>query len=264
VAGREGDGMDVREHNREVWDGLGSTDSPWTRPVDPEVTAAARRGEWQILLTPSRPVPATWFPPLAGCRVLCLAGGGGQQGPVLAAAGAVVTVLDFSAEQLRRDGMVADRDGLELTLIQGDMGDLHMLGDDSFDLVVHPVSNVYVPEIAPVWREAARVLRDGGVLMAGFMNPALFVFDQDRLQDGDLVVRHSLPYSEPTSLPDAERQRLVDDGDPLQFSHTWEEQVAGQLDAGFQLTDLYEDRRPGHPLATYLPTHVATRAVRVA
>jgi hypothetical protein len=96
------------------------------------------------------------------------------------------------------------------------------------------------------------------------MNPALFVFDQDRLQDGDLVVRHSLPYSELTSLPDAERQRLVDDGDPLQFSHTWEEQVAGQLDAGFQLTDLYEDRRPGHPLATYLPTHVATRAVRVA
>lgn len=255
--------MDARAHNREVWDGLRSTDCPWTRPVGPEVVAAARRGEWQILLTPSRPVPATWFPPLTGSRVLCLAGGGGQQGPVLAAAGADVTVLDFSAEQLRRDRDVAEREGLELTVIQGDMTDLGMLGDASFDLVVHPVSNVYVPEIAPVWREAARVLRSGGVLMAGFMNPMLYIFDQDRLEDGEFVVRHPLPYSELTSLTDAERQRLVDEGDALQFGHTWEEQVAGQLAAGFHLTDLYEDRRPGHPLATYAPTHVATRAVRV-
>jgi SAM-dependent methyltransferase len=259
---REGDEMDVRAHNRDVWDGLGSTDSPWTRPVGPEVIAAARRGEWQILLTPSRPVPATWFPPLAGCRVLCLAGGGGQQGPVLAAAGAVVTVLDFSAEQLRRDREVAEREGLELTVVQGDMTDLSMMEDGSFDLVVHPVSNVYVPEIAPVWREAARVLRTEGVLMAGFMNPVLYIFDQDRLEEGEFVVRHPLPYSELTSLTDAERQRLVDEGDPLQFSHTWEEQVAGQLAAGFLLTDLYEDRRAGHPLAPYVPTHVATRAVR--
>jgi ubiquinone/menaquinone biosynthesis C-methylase UbiE len=181
---------------------------------------------------------------------------------VLAAAGAVVTVLDFSAEQLRRDREVAEREGLELTVVQGDMTDLSMMEDGSFDLVVHPVSNVYVPEIAPVWREAARVLRTEGVLMAGFMNPVLYIFDQDRLEEGEFVVRHPLPYSELTSLTDAERQRLVDEGDPLQFSHTWEEQVAGQLAAGFLLTDLYEDRRAGHPLAPYVPTHVATRAVR--
>lgn len=255
--------MDVRAHNRVVWDLLGTTECPWTQPVGSEVVEAARHGDWEILLTPSRPVPATWFPPMAGCRVLCLAGGGGQQGPVLAATGATVTVLDFSAEQLRRDRAVAERDGLDLTLVQGDMTDLHMMEDHSFDLVVHPVSNVYVPDVAPVWSEAARVLRPGGVLMAGFLNPFLYVFDQDRLQEGDFVVRHALPYSELTSLTDAERERLVEEGDPLQFSHTWEEQVGGQLAAGFQLTDLYEDHRTGHPLAGFVATHVATRAVRV-
>ena len=39
-------------------------------------------------------MPADWFGDLAGAPVLCLASGGGQQGPLLAAAGARVTVFD--------------------------------------------------------------------------------------------------------------------------------------------------------------------------
>lgn len=254
--------MDIRSHNRAVWDTFGTQDCPWTRPVTGDEIYAARRGEWRIFLTPSTPVPATWLPPLVGCHVLCLASGGGQQGPVLAAAGARVTVLDFSAQQLARDQEVAERDALHITLVQGDMTDLHMFANQSFDLIIHPVANVYVPDIVPLWQEAARVLRRDGLLLAGFMNPAIYIFDQDQLQEGKFIVRYALPYSELTSLSEQERQHLVDAGDPLQFSHTLQEQIGGQLAAGFQLTDLYEDRRAGHPLAAYLPTHIATRAVR--
>src|ERR1700676_3256530 len=107
--------MDILSYNRHAWDRQVEKGNRWTVPVTPDVIAAARRGDWQVVLTPTRPVPARWFPELVGLDVLCLASGGGQQAPVLAAAGARVTVLDNSPRQLAQDQMVADRDGLELT-----------------------------------------------------------------------------------------------------------------------------------------------------
>ncbi len=68
-----------------------------------ETIARARNGDFSILLTEQKPVPREWFPPLPGLEALCLACGGGQQGPVLAAAGANVTVLDNSPRQLDQD-----------------------------------------------------------------------------------------------------------------------------------------------------------------
>lgn len=254
--------MDIRTHNRAVWDRYGEQACPWAQPVTSEMIAAARQGQWHIYLTPTRPIPEQWLMPVAGRDILCLASGGGQQGPILAAAGASVTVLDFSAQQLARDQAVAERDGLSLHTIQADMTDLSTFAAASFDLIIHPVANVYIPDIQPVWREAARVLRPGGRLLAGFMNPMLYVFDQDRLFSGEFVVRFNLPYSELTSLSDAERQVLLEEGDPLQFSHSLDAQIAGQLSVGLQLTGFYEDRRAGHPLAAYMPTHFATCAVK--
>jgi len=254
--------MDVRDHNRRIWDSFTEQACPWTRPVTPDEVERARQGRWQIYLTPSRPVPADWLRPLDGRDVLCLASGGGQQGPILAAAGATVTVLDFSARQLERDRAVAEHDGLDLRLLQGDMADLSAFAESSFDLVVLPVANVYIPDLAPLWREAARVLRPGGGLLAGFMNPDIYIFDQEAQAAGQLTVRYPLPYSELTSLSAEERQRLIDDGDALQFSHTLEDQIAGQLAAGLQIAGFYEDRRAGHPMAAFMPTHLATRAVK--
>jgi SAM-dependent methyltransferase len=255
--------MDVRAYNRHAWDRQVAKGNRWTVSVGPEVIAAARRGDWHIVLTPTRPVPADWFPPLAGLPVLCLASGGGQQGPVLAAAGADVTVLDQSPAQLAQDRLVADRDGLRLHTAQGDMADLSAFPDGAFRLVVHPCSNCFVPDIRPVWREAFRVLRQGGVLLAGFTNPVLYVFDDAAAERGKLVARHAIPYSDLTSLTDEERRRYTDKDEPLLYGHTLDDQIGGQLAAGFVLTGFYEDRDPDHPLGELVPAFIATRAVKL-
>ncbi|GIV69224.1 class I SAM-dependent methyltransferase [Caldilinea sp.] len=255
---------EIRRHNAQAWDKAVKRGSRWTKPVSPEAVAAARRGEWQILLTPSRPVPRAWFPPLEGADVLCLAGGGGQQGPILAAAGACVTVFDNSPQQLAQDRFVARREGLTLTTVEGDMCDLSVFEDASFDLIVHPTSNLFTPDVRPVWREAHRVLRKGGVLLAGFCNPVLYLFDQELADQGVFQVRHRLPYSDLTSLSEAERSVYIAEGQPLEFGHTLTDQIGGQLDAGFVLTGFYEDVWPGTPLNEFTPTYIATRSVKLS
>ena len=256
--------IDPAAHNRAAWDREVEAGNEWTIPVSSEVIAAARAGSWSVVLIGYDPVPRDWFPAsLTGADVLCLASGGGQQGPVLAAVGARVTVLDNSPRQLAQDRSVADRDGLDLTTVLGDMRDLGAFADASFDLILNPVSNLFCPELASVWRESFRVLRPGGVLLAGFMNPDVFIFDADASDNrGELVVRHALPYSDLTHLTTAERARLWGLEAPVEYSHSLTEQIGGQLDAGFVITRFRE--RPHHagPTADYLPGYFATRAVK--
>jgi SAM-dependent methyltransferase len=252
--------MDVRAYNRAAWDKQVELGNPWTIPVTPEVIAAARRGEWSVVLTETKPVPRSWFPPLEDCDVLCLASGGGQQAPVLAAVGASVTVLDNSPKQLERDRMVAEREGLEIRTVEGDMRDLSVFDDESFDLVFHPVSNIFVPEVRPIYREAFRVLRRGGILLAGFNNPAIFVFDSPAREKGILEPRHTLPFDS-AALSDEERMRIFGSDSPLEWSHSLTDQIGGQADAGLVLIGLYEDREQG-PFGRYMPSYIATRAVK--
>lgn len=253
--------MDVLAYNREAWNRQVEQGNRWTLPVSPEEIAAARRGQWSIVLTPTIPVPREWFPTdMQGAKILCLASGGGQQGPVLAAAGADITILDNSPRQLERDRQVAKRENLDLRTVEGDMADLHMFADASFDLIFHPVSNVFAPEVLPVWREAYRVLRRGGSLLAGFHNPILYIFDIDKLDQGEFEVKHKLPYSDLTSLSDAALQHLTEQGLPLEFSHTLDDQIGGQLKAGFVLTGFYEDIDPISAISQYTPTFIATCA----
>lgn len=253
--------IDVRAYNREKWDKQVEYGNPWTIPVSPEVIAAARRGEWFVLLTEQKPVPRSWFPSdLHGVDILCLASGGGQQGPVFAAAGARVTVFDNSPRQLERDRMVAEREGLKIVTVEGDMRDLSHFADETFDLVFHPVSNVFVPQVRPVWRETYRVLRPGGCLLAGFNNPVVYIFDLELIEEGIFEVRNPLPFDS-TQLPLQECQRIFGEDTPLEFSHSLEEQIGGQLEVGFLLTGLYEDTESGR-LGQFMPTYIATRAVK--
>jgi SAM-dependent methyltransferase len=254
--------MDVISHNRAAWDREVEQGGEWTIPVSSEAVAEARRGHWHIYLTESEAVPRDWFPAnLNGVEVLCLASGGGQQGPILAAAGAQVTVFDNSLKQLRQDRIVAERDGLEITTVHGNMADLSAFGDESFDMIVHPPSNCFVPDIRPVWREAYRVLRRGGCLMAGFLNPVEFMFDDELFWEGDLQVRHGLPYSDLDNLTTEQLQQL-DDTEMIEFSHTLDDQIGGQLEVGFVLVGFYEARRVNHPVAKFMPSYIATRALK--
>jgi len=255
----------IREHNRNAWNKQVEFKNPWTVPVSAQVTDAARNGEWHIILTPTIPVPIEWFPDLKGAKVLCLASGGGQQGPVIAAAGADVTVYDNSPAQLARDRLVAERDGLGLTTVEGDMRDLSVFMDASFDLVIHPVSNTFVPNILPVWREAYRVLRPGCSLLSGFDNPVMHIFDESAYNRGELNVVNSLPYSDAESLSEKEITRRATAGIALEFGHTLDDQIDGQITAGFTITGFYEDRcspEDNDLLSKYMPTFIATRAVK--
>jgi SAM-dependent methyltransferase len=229
--------------------------------VRPGGLLLTRAGDWSVVLIGHHPVPRDWFPAaLDGVAVLCLASGGGQQGPVLAAAGASVTVLDNSPRQLGRDAEVAARDGLAIRTVLGDMRDLSVFPDASFDVVFHPVSNVFCPDVAPVWRESFRVLRPGGVLLAGFLNPDVFIFDVAALEQDELVVRYRLPFCS-LDLPDAERRQYYGDG-PVEYSHSLTAQIGGQLGAGFSLTHLVEAPHHADPTARHMPGYFATRAIR--
>lgn len=258
--------MSIREHNRRAWNTQVEKGNRWTIPVSNEAVEAAREGRWEIFLTPSKPVPRDWFPDLVDLDLLCLASGGGQQGPILAAAGANVTVFDNSPRQLKQDQKVAQRNRLEIRTVEGDMADLSSFADGSFDLIVHPVSNTFVPDVRPVWREGYRVLRKGGALLAGFSNPALYLFDYDLAdRTGVLEVKYALPYADADHLSAQERQRYAEEGRPLEFSHTLDDQIGGQLDAGFVLTGFYEDADENAEwdlLGRYTGSFMATRAVK--
>ena len=257
--------MDARKHNQAVWDSLVDQGDRWTVPVDSAQIEAARQGELKLLLTPTKIVPMDWYPPLKDLPILCLATGGGQQAPILAAAGARVTTLDNSPKQLAQDRLVAEREGLVVETVQGDMADLSAFSDQQFGLIFHACSNCFSETILPVWREAFRVLRPGGVLLAGFNDPIRFAISDADHDSNHLLITRKLPWSDLKDMDPAElKATRLDANDTLTFGHTLEEQIGGQLSAGFHLTAMFGDRWSDEddPLSTYMDSFIATRAIR--
>ena len=70
----------------------------WGKPLPKEKYEAAKRGQWDVLLTPTRPVPHGWFGEIRGKRLLGLASGGAQQMPVFAA---LTTAFPVSEARMR-------------------------------------------------------------------------------------------------------------------------------------------------------------------
>ena len=228
----------------------------WGIPISHEDYLKAKAGEWNVLLTPTKPVPHEWFGDLKGKRVLGLASGGGQQIPVFAALGADCTVLDYSRAQCESERLVAEREGYEVEILQCDMTKPLPFADESFDLIFHPVSNCYVAEVKPIFRECYRVLRRGGALLSGLDNGWNFAFDEE-----ETAVVRGLPFN-PLREPSLMEEAWVREWG-VQFSHTVEEQIGGQLEAGFRLTDIYEDTNgSGRLHELRLPTFWATRSVK--
>ncbi len=255
--------IDITKHNAMAWDEESIEESPWCTPVSKEVIDAARKGDIQLRLTPNKIVPAEWLKNIQGKEVLCAGSGGGQQAPIAAAAGANVISVDVSQEQLNKDLLVAEREGLKLLTINADMSDLSDFKDGTFDLVVNAASTVFVPDAGKVWREFYRVLKPGGELLAGMLNPSFFLFDHaDAMDRGVLEVKHKLPYSDVGSLDQKELNRIINDDVPLVWSHSLETLIGGQTKAGFIILDLYEDWWSGDDtlLNNYTPTSFVTRA----
>lgn len=255
--------------NKAAWDHAASEgENPYTTVVSSEAVAAAKQGSWSLFLSDCKPVPKEWFPNLRGLKVLCLASGGGQQAPIFAALGAEVTLLDASPQQLAQDQFVAERDQLTITLVEGDMADLSAFADERFELIYNPPSTLFVPELAPVWRECYRVLQAGGVLMTGFMNPDEFIFDDVALDtEGIFVVKHRLPYAEYEAVSQSAREERIRNRQMFHFSHTMEAQLGGLTKAGFVITSFYEDRRSeedGNPIRHFMPSVYVARAQKMA
>ena len=257
--------MDIISYNKEAWNReVEGGESRWTQPFDSEIIAKARKGDFNIVLTENIPVPHNWFPPLQNADVLCLASGGGQQAPVLAAAGANVTVYDNSPAQLKQDQLVAEREALPIKTVEGDAADLSVFADESFDLVFNPCSTVFMQDVRAVWKEAYRVLRPNGILMTGSMNPVHYIFDNFKAdEEGILEVKYSIPYSDLNSLSQKALKKYTDEGLPLEFGHSLTDLLGGQLDAGFVISDMYEDYMNDTPLHKYHPSYIATRAIKI-
>ncbi len=254
--------MNVFEFNQRAWDRLVVAEDRWTVPVSREDIANARAGDWQVVLTPSLPVPESWFPELQGCRVLCLASGGGQQGPILAAAGAEVTIFDASEKQLAQDRLVAERDGLSLATVQGDMADLSCFKDESFDFIVHPCSNCFAESIRSVWQEAYRVLRPGGSIVSGFVKPVHGLFDPELQEQGIFQLKFQMPHSD-LKVSENDRAEWFGADAPIEFVHSLDDQLGGQLDAGFLIAGFYEDDWGGdEPIDQFIKSFIAVRSIK--
>ncbi|WP_068085130.1 class I SAM-dependent methyltransferase [Novosphingobium rosa] len=256
---------DIHTHNQAAWDRLAKHDCEWSRPVSPAIIAAARSGLWSVQLTPND-LPRHWLGDVRGRKILCLASAGGQQAPVLAAAGAQVTVFDTSHHQLEHDRQVAARDGLSLVTVQGDMADLSAFDDACFDIVFHPISNHYAPDVRPVWRECFRVLRPGGRLLASFYNPIIFVGDRspDLQAQGLIRPLYAIPYADTVDLEPTALAAKVERGEALVFGHSLTDLIAGQIDVGFQIAGFQEDQAltPRFLIDRYIPTFIATLALK--
>lgn len=249
--------MTYQDINAKVIDGWIKEGWEWGKPIEHSEYEAAQNGIWNVKLTPTKYVPHEWFGELKGKKILGLASGGGQQMPIFAALGAKCTVFDYSEEQIKSEHLVAEREHYDIEIIRGDMTKTLPFGNETFDIIFHPVSNCYVEEVKPIWRECYRILKPSGILLAGMDNGINFLFEGD--DEREIV--NSLPYNPLKNPEQMEQCKKADCG--IQFSHTLDEQLAGQLEAGFRLTALYEDTNgAGRLHQMNIPSYIATRAVK--
>ncbi|HVX12700.1 MAG TPA: class I SAM-dependent methyltransferase [Pirellulales bacterium] len=244
------DATAYRDDNRVAWDRLVAAGSPLTAVATDEQCLHAR-----ALLDREGWLPQS----IAGLEVLCLAAGGGRHSILYAAAGAHVTVVDLCPAVLELDRREAERRGYSVRIVEASMEDLSQLGDAIFDIVHQPVSTCYVPDVAAVYREVARVLRLGGLYIGQHKQPASLQASH-RLGDGRFVV--GIPYSHSGPLPDV-AERFNREDNTVEFLHRWDQLIGELCTAGFVVEGLSEPN-PAQDRNSYLPPFVRIKGRRVA
>lgn len=255
---------EVVRTNQQVYDSMAAAGDPLCRPAKEEELA-----------DPLGTVDAAgWLgPSIAGRRVLCLAAGGGRQSSLYCAAGAEVTVVDLSGAMLELDRRVAAERGLQLRLLQASMDNLSMLREGEFDIVIHPVSTCYVPEIGRVYREVARVLRSGGLYISQHKQPSSLQTSVEPLPQGGYHLGHRYYRNSAVPPPNAGSRigRRLRESGAIEFLHRWEQLIGGMCRSGFVIEDLVEpvhtrdDAPPGSfaDRASYVAPYVRIKARRV-
>lgn len=251
--------QDVITHNREAWDHSVKEADIWTVIASEDEIKQARLGKPRIILTPNTPVPDSWLSQLEGVKLLGLAAGGGQQSALLAAAGADVTVFDLSPLQLEQDQKAAKTYDLSVRTIQGSADQLNGLRDGEFDLIVNPVSNCFFPSLENVWKECHRVLKSGGRLMYGFINPVSYLFDFEMANKGEFRLKYSQPFSDIESFDESEKKRFLRKENALEYGHSLNDQLGLLLKSGFVIEDMFEDtwgERFKEKIDNYFPAYI--------
>lgn len=217
----------VSLHNRRAWDQLARQQQRFTRAAGDEE-----------FINPLGLLDGNgWLSEgIQGKRLLCLAAGGGRQGPLYAAAGADVTVVDISSAQLDLDREVASARRLALRTIETSMDDLSMFRHGEFDFVIHPVSSCYLPDLRSVYAEVARVTSAGGLYISQHKQPTSLQADTVP-QDGGYLIRE--PYYRQSPLPPVSGSLHREEG-TLEFLHRWEELLGVMCRVGFSIEDLVE------------------------
>ena len=254
---------DFAGHNRKAWDRQLELGNPATVAHSFETIEAAKCGRFDLSLTGRRTIPESWYPPLAGASVLCVALGGGQQVPLLAAAGARVVSVDNSPAQLAADEETARRSQLSIETVLADMSDLGAaVAQRRFDLAVVGLGTQFVADPADLWRGLAAAVRPQGRLLCAFVNPVQYLFRWPDYAEGVLQVAHALPYSDLSSLTPQERSTRFHADDPIEFGHTLEQTLGGLMAVGFAVDGFLEDRAQGDPLGRYMASYYAVGAAR--
>lgn len=247
-------------HNRLAWNQMASSGHVLTRPASEEE-----------LQRPLQTVDAIgWLgESIRGWNVLCLAAGGGRHGPLYAAAGARVTVVDLSPAMLEVDRQIAKKRQLSIRTIETSMDNLQCFESGEFDLVIHPVSTCYLPSLRVLFPEVARVTRGGGIYVSQHKQPVNL---QASLQTftGQYVIEHAYYDSSPVA-PAVQPSRLREPN-TREFAHSWTEILAGICRSGFSIVDVTEPKHAqadglpgsfGHR-CHYIPPYIRLKAIRNA
>ena len=219
---------DEHWHNRAAWDRLAKKQDRLAKP--------ARDVDFSDPLA-SVDGPGWLGGDISGKRILCLAAGGGRQGPIYAAAGAIVTVVDISPAMLELDRIVAGERNLSLKTIEASMDDLSAIGEDSFEIVIQPVSTCYVPDVVPVYQEVARVLCAGGLYVSQHKQPTSLQTAIEAQSRG-YRIEHSYYRADP--LPPCSKPNLIREDGTLEYIHRWEQLLGGMCRAGLVIEDMTE------------------------